>query len=100
MKKLIVFAALAGLSLPVLADTAQQEKMKSCNAEASTAARMLLRVSQAQKMANNVLSPNKGIKPKKIPIATPPAIACGVSRIARSFSECSCNQRRAFMRLL
>jgi len=38
MKKLIVFAALAGLSLPVLADTAQQEKMKSCNAEASTKA--------------------------------------------------------------
>jgi len=34
MKNLIVLAALAGFCLPVLADTAQQEKMKSCNAEA------------------------------------------------------------------
>ena len=34
MRKLIVLIALAGLSFPALADTAQQEKMKSCNAEA------------------------------------------------------------------
>ena len=34
MRKLIVLIALAGLSAPALADTAQQEKMKSCNAEA------------------------------------------------------------------
>jgi psiF repeat len=34
MRKLIVLIALAGLSVPALADTAQQEKMKSCNAEA------------------------------------------------------------------
>jgi hypothetical protein len=34
MKRLIVLIALAGLSVPALADTAQQEKMKSCNAEA------------------------------------------------------------------
>jgi len=33
MKKLIVFAALAGLCLPVMAATPQQEKMKSCNAD-------------------------------------------------------------------
>lgn len=38
MKKLIVLAALAGFCLPVLADTAQQEKMKTCNAEAKAKA--------------------------------------------------------------
>ena len=38
MKKLIVFAALAGLCLPVMAATPQQEKMKSCNADAKTKA--------------------------------------------------------------
>ena len=38
MKKLIVLAALAGFCLPVLADTAQQEKMKMCNAEAKAKA--------------------------------------------------------------
>lgn len=34
MGKLILLVALAALSAPVLADTAQQEKMKTCNAEA------------------------------------------------------------------
>jgi phage-related minor tail protein len=34
MRKLILLIALAGLSVPALADTAQQEKMKSCNADA------------------------------------------------------------------
>jgi psiF repeat-containing protein len=38
MKKLIVLAALAGFCLPALADTAQQEKMKTCNAEAKAKA--------------------------------------------------------------
>ena len=38
MKKLIVLAALAGLCLPVLAATPQQEKMKACNADAKTKA--------------------------------------------------------------
>ena len=33
MKKLIVLAVLAGFCLPVLADTAQQDKMKACNAD-------------------------------------------------------------------
>ena len=31
----LVFAALTTLSAPLLADTAQQNKMKSCNAEAA-----------------------------------------------------------------
>jgi len=35
MRKLILLAALATLACPALADTAQQEKMKSCNADAS-----------------------------------------------------------------
>ena len=34
MRKLILLIALATLSVPALADTAQQEKMKTCNAEA------------------------------------------------------------------
>ena len=38
MKKLIVLIALAGFCAPVLAATAQQEKMKTCNAEAKTKA--------------------------------------------------------------
>jgi len=38
MKRLIVLAALAGLCLPVLAATQQQEKMKTCNADAKTKA--------------------------------------------------------------
>jgi hypothetical protein len=38
MKKLIVLATLAGLCLPVLAATPQQEKMKSCNADAKAKA--------------------------------------------------------------
>ena len=38
MKKLIVLIALAGFCGPVLAATAQQEKMKTCNAEAKTKA--------------------------------------------------------------
>jgi hypothetical protein len=38
MKRLIVLAALAALCLPVLAATPQQEKMKSCNADAKAKA--------------------------------------------------------------
>src|SRR6266446_2312670 len=72
----------------------------SCKAEASTAAKILLRVSQAKKIANRVFRPKSGLKPKKTPIATPPAIATGVSRMASSFSECSCNQRRGFIRFV
>jgi len=34
MRKLILLIALAGLSVPALAATPQQEKMKTCNAEA------------------------------------------------------------------
>jgi hypothetical protein len=38
MRKLILLVALAALSVPALADTAQQEKMKTCNADANTKA--------------------------------------------------------------
>jgi hypothetical protein len=34
MRKLLLLIALATLSVPALADTAQQEKMKTCSAEA------------------------------------------------------------------
>ena len=35
MRKAILLIALATLTLPALADTAQQDKMKSCNADAT-----------------------------------------------------------------
>src|SRR6266568_2141955 len=69
----------------------------SCNVTAMAAATMLQRVSQAKKMDSNVLSPTSGVNPKKIPMATPPAMAFGVSRIASSFSECSLNHLRRFI---
>src|SRR5258706_12497297 len=68
--------------------------------QAMTAAIMLLRVRQAKKIADSVFRPIKGVKPKKMPIATPPAMAPGVSRIASSLSECSRSQRCRFMSYL
>jgi hypothetical protein len=53
MKKLIVLAALAGLCLPVLAATPQQEKMKSCNADAKTKA---LKGAERKKFMSECLS--------------------------------------------
>ncbi|HYL20105.1 MAG TPA: PsiF family protein [Burkholderiales bacterium] len=35
MRKLILLIALATLTIPALADTAQQEKMKACNTDAT-----------------------------------------------------------------
>ena len=35
MRKLILLIALATLTVPALADTAQQDKMKACNADAT-----------------------------------------------------------------
>ena len=46
------------------------------------AARMLLPVNQAQMMAESVFRPKSGVKPKKMPMAEPRAIECGVSAIA------------------
>ena len=51
-------------------------------------------VSQANRIVKAVLRPISGVKPKKMPMATPPAIASGVSRMASSFNECSWSQRR------
>jgi len=56
MKRLIVLAALAGLCLPALADTAQQEKMKACNAEAKTKA---LKGDEHKKFMSTCLSGKK-----------------------------------------
>src|SRR5580765_2280145 len=69
----------------------------SCSVTAMAAATMLQRVSHAKKMDRSVLSPTSGVNPKKIPIATPPAMAFGVSRIVSSFSECSLNHLLRFI---
>src|SRR2546422_8392933 len=69
----------------------------SCSVTAMAAARMLQRVSQAKKIESSVFRPTNGVKPKKIPMATPPAMAFGVSRIASSFSECSLSHLRRFI---
>src|SRR3989442_5783160 len=71
-------------------------KATSCNVTAIAAATMLQRVNQANKMERRVFRPTNGVKPKKIPMATPPAMALGVSRIASSFNECSLSQLLKF----
>src|SRR5438045_843324 len=68
-----------------------------CAVTARTAAMMLARSTHAKNILESSFRPKKGLKAKNIPIATPPAMASGVSRIASSFSECSCNQRPGFM---
>src|SRR6266568_765442 len=60
------------------------------------AATMLQRVNHAKNIDKRVFNPTNGVKPKKIPMATPPAMALGVSRIASSFNECSLSQLRKF----
>src|SRR6185312_3641086 len=69
----------------------------SWSVPARTAAMILLRVSHAKKIAPMVFKPKSGVNPKKKPMATPPAMASGVSRMASSLSECSRNQRCTFM---
>src|SRR5256885_4805123 len=69
----------------------------SCSVTAMAAAMMLLRVSHAKKIESRVFRPTNGVKPKKIPIATPPAMAFGVSRIASSYSDCSLTHLRTFI---
>src|SRR5438105_13445419 len=69
----------------------------SCSVTAMAAAMMLLRVSHAKKIESRVFRPTNGVNPKKIPMATPPAMAFGVSRIASSFSECSLNHLCRFI---
>jgi len=56
--------------------------MTSCSVTAIAAAILLQRKTQATAIDNNVLSGYSGVKPKKIPIADPSAIECGVSAIA------------------
>ena len=60
MKKLIVLAALAGLCLPVLAATPQQEKMKACNADAKTKA---LKGAERKKFMSECLSNKAAVTP-------------------------------------
>src|ERR1051326_4113351 len=63
---------------------------------AMTAAMMLLRVSQAKKIERRVFMLTRGVNPKKMPMASPPAMALGVPRMASSLSECSFSQRGRF----
>src|SRR5207245_2975622 len=77
--------------------TGMNGRATSCSVTAMAAATMLLRVSHAKKMERSVFSPTRGVNPKKIPMATPPAMAFGVSRIASSFSECSLNHLCRFI---
>ena len=54
----------------------------SCSVTAIAAAILLHRQAHATAIDNNVLSGYSGVKPKKIPIADPSAMECGVSAIA------------------
>src|SRR6266702_7548340 len=78
-------------------NTGMNGRATSCSVTAMAAATMLQRVSHAKKMERSAFSPTSGVNPKKIPMATPPAMAFGVSRIASSFRECSLNHLRRFM---
>ena len=53
----------------------------SCSVTAIAAATLLQRQIQATAIDNNVFSGYSGVNPKKIPIADPRAIECGVSAI-------------------
>lgn len=80
MKKLIVLAALAGFCLPVLADTAQQEKMKTCNAEAKGKA---LKGDEHKKFMSECLSAK--------PAAAAAAPAAGEKKPTQQEKMKSCN---------
>ena len=68
----------------------------SCSVTAIAAAILLQRKIQATAMDNNVLSGYNGVKPKKIPMADPSAMECGVSAIAIRVMWCATSQ--AFIR--
>jgi len=55
--------------------------MTSCNVTAIAAAILLQRKIQATAIDNNVFNGYSGVKPKKIPMAEPSAMECGVSAI-------------------
>lgn len=54
----------------------------SCSVTAIAAAILLHRQTHATAIDNKVLSGYSGVKPKKIPIADPSAMECGVSAMA------------------
>jgi len=65
----------------------------SCRVTAIAAAILLQRQTQATAIDNNVFSGYNGVKPKKIPIADPSAMECGVSAIAIKVMWCATSQR-------
>ena len=65
----------------------------SCSVTAIAAAILLQRQTQATAIDNSVLSGYNGVKPKKIPMADPSAMECGVSAIAIKVIWCATSQR-------
>ena len=74
----------------------------SWNVTARAAESLLQRKSQAMRTAMIVLKPNKGVKPQMRPMATPPAMAWGVSRICvrRCLARLSWKAMAWLMRLM
>ena len=96
MKKLIVLAALAGLCLPVLAATPQQEKMKACNADAKTKA---LKGGERKKFMSECLSDKAAAAPaateeKKLTPQQEKMKACNADAKAKALKG---GERRKFM---
>ncbi|HTS51923.1 MAG TPA: PsiF family protein [Burkholderiales bacterium] len=78
MRKLLLLIALATLCVPALADTAQQQKMKSCNAEAKAKG---LKGDEYKKFRNNCLK------------ATPTAPAAAEQKTATPAAPAAAEQK-------
>jgi len=99
MKRLIVLAALAGLCLPVLAATPQQEKqqekMKTCNADATTKA---LKGDERKKFMSECLSDKAAAAPtsdeKKVTPQQEKMKSCNADATAKALKG---DERKKFM---
>jgi len=65
----------------------------SCNVTAIAAAILLHRHIHATMMESSVFKLQSGVKPKKIPMAEPSAIECGLSAIVINVMWCATSQR-------
>ena len=63
----------------------QRHRNRSCD--------LIAAANPGRTIDNNVFSGYNGVKPKKIPIADPSAIECGVSAIAIKVMWCATSQR-------
>ncbi len=99
MKRLIVLAALAGLCLPALAATPQQEKqqekMKTCNADATTKA---LKGDERKKFMSECLSDKAAAAPtsdeKKVTPQQEKMKSCNADATAKALKG---DERKKFM---